>query len=178
MPIEYHDPMPTRASKRNVSAFAEELAVELDYDPEGPIETIVSGVGGSIHYRNAVGARPESIKVRPDETFKIYLPTLTSMGRDKFTIAHELGHLFLHFPIVRAVYPNDGMRAYRWLDEDASEDMRRCEWEANWFAASFVMPEDLFTKVYNKHGVQGTSIRLGVSMKAVEVRAQSLGLSD
>jgi len=176
MQITFHDPIPTKASKRNVALFAEELAEELGYDPEGPIENVVSQSGGAIQYRNAVGTRPESIKVQPDESFKIFLSTLTSMSRDKFTIAHELGHFFLHFPIVRAEFPGDGMRAFRWLDDDAPEDLKRCEWEANWFAAAFVMPETTFRELHREGGLANVANRLGVSMKAAEVRAKSLAL--
>jgi Zn-dependent peptidase ImmA (M78 family) len=178
MPVTYHDPLPTNASKRNVSAWAEEIAREIGYDPEGPIETVVSTVGGSISYQNATGDRPESILIEPNESFKIFLPTLTSMGRDKFTIAHELGHYFLHFPLVQARHPSDGMRAYRWLDENTSADLKRCEWEANWFAAAFVMPDELFRELHSEGGVEEVSHRFGVSMKAAQVRAQSLGLPD
>lgn len=178
MPAIYREPIPTNASKRNVSALAEQLAIAIDYDPEGPIETLVSMLGGSIHYRNATGDRPESILIEPNESFKVFLPTLTSMSRDKFTIAHELGHYFLHFPLVQAEYPDDGMKAYRWLDENTSPDQKRCEWEANWFAAAFVMPEQIFRKLHEKGGVENVVARLGVSKKAAQVREQALGLSD
>lgn len=176
MKIAYHDPLPTRAAKRQVSEFAEQVARELKYQPGLPIEVLVSEVAGSITYRNAVGDKPESIVVEPDGDFEIFLPTMTSMSRDRFTIAHELGHLYLHFPLVRQAYPGDGMRAYRWVD-DSDADLQRCEWEANWFAAAFTMPETLFRQLIGAIGLELTASELGVSEKAARVRSKSLGIA-
>ncbi|MDM9623037.1 ImmA/IrrE family metallo-endopeptidase [Rhizobium sp. S96] len=173
--VVYKEPEPTRASKANVSAFAESIARHVGYEPETSIEILVSKLGGGIAYRNPVGDKPESIVVEPSGMFKIFLPTMTSMGRDKFTIAHELGHYFLHFPKIHAVDPTAGMKAYRWVEDD-NPDLQRCEWEANWFAAAFVMPTEIFTRLFREGGKTKVVSVLGVSPKAAEVRAGSLGL--
>lgn len=173
--MPYHKPLPTRASKKAVSDFAEEVAVQVNYEPGMPIEGLVADLNGGITYRNAVGDRPESIQVEPDRQFQIFLPTMTSMARDRFTIAHELGHVFLHFPIVQSAYPGSGMVAYRWV-EDMDADLQRCEWEANWFAAAFTMPEKRFREASNMAGVSGAAAYFGVSEQAARVRAKSLGL--
>ncbi|MGO6998290.1 ImmA/IrrE family metallo-endopeptidase [Rhizobium leguminosarum] len=174
--VVYKEPVPIRASKASVSAFAEQIAQHLNYDPESSIEILVSRLGGAISYRNAVGDKPESIVVEPAGSFKIFLPTMTSTGRDKFTVAHELGHYYLHFPIIHADDPEAGMKAYRWVDEN-NRDLQRCEWEANWFAASFVMPKQLFERLFHEGGKEKVVEVLGVSPKAAEVRAGSLGLA-
>jgi hypothetical protein len=174
--VLYREPIPTNVSKPNVSAFAEEIARMLSYGPGSPIESVVSMLGGAISFRNPVGeSKPESIRVEPDRSFKIFLPSMTSASRDRFTIAHELGHFFLHFPKVQSAYPGDGMKAYRWV-EDGEVNLQRCEWEANWFAASFVMPNAAFRESYIANGKARTASLFGVSEKACEVRASSLGL--
>ncbi|UXS31337.1 ImmA/IrrE family metallo-endopeptidase [Agrobacterium tumefaciens] len=171
----YKDPIPTRASKASVAAFAESVAAELSFNAGEPIEDVVSSLGGAISYRNPVGeAIPESIRVEPSCKFKIFLSSLTSVSRDRFTLAHELGHFFLHFPLVSQAFPGFGMRATRWVDE-SNPDLQRCEWEANWFAASFVMPEAPFREVFPQ-GIASASSFFGVSEKAVVVRAKSLDL--
>jgi hypothetical protein len=173
---QYRDPIPTNASKANVSAFAEDLATQLGFDPGDPIESVVSQLGGAIAYRNPVGSeKPESIRVEPSGAFKIFLPSVTSISRDRFTIAHELGHFFLHFPLVKEQNPHCGMKATRWVDEN-NQALQRCEWEANWFAASFVMPQKQFIAVYKAGGARMVSERFGVSEMAAGVRARSLGL--
>lgn len=67
------------------------------------------------------------------------------------------------------------MRATRWVD-DSDPDLQRCEWEANWFAASFVMPESRFRASFNQGGVPAVVSEFGVSEKAAMVRAKSLDL--
>lgn len=173
--VNYRDPKPTRASKKTISQFAENVARAIGFQAGTAIEPLVSNLRGSIAYRNAVGDKPESILVEPDGSFRIFLPTMTSMNRDKFTIAHELGHYYLHFPLIKHEFPLDGMRAYRWVD-DANADLQRCEWEANWFAASFVMPSDEFKELFASGGISKVVNALGVSERAAKVRAETLGL--
>ncbi|PWE55442.1 ImmA/IrrE family metallo-endopeptidase [Metarhizobium album] len=168
--MKYHNPLPTGASKRAVSDFAEEVADEVNYQPGMPIEHLVADLNGYISYRNAVGDKPESILIEPDRSFEIFLPTMTSMARNRFTIAHELGHLFLHFPLVSEEFPGDGMRAYRWIEGND----QRCEWEANWFAAAFTMPEAMFRKIVDEEGIDAAARFFGVSGQAARVRAKGL----
>lgn len=174
--LSYRDPIPTNALKANVSTFAEQVACAVSYAPGYPIEAVVAQLGGAISYRNPVGeAKPESIRVEPDRSFKIFLSSMTSVSRDRFTIAHELGHLFLHFPKVQKLYPDAGMRAYRWV-EDNNPQLQRCEWEANWFAASFVMPEQAFRDNFDGSRLEATALHFGVSEAACKIRAESLKL--
>jgi hypothetical protein len=175
--VDYSDPIPTNASKASIASFSEGVASSLTFRPGQPIEQIVSNLGGAISYKNPIGeAKPESIRVEPTRAFTIYLPSMTSASRDRFTIAHELGHYFLHFPQVQQASPGSGMRAYRWVD-DSSVALQRCEWEANWFAASFIMPETEFRRVYAEGQAALVSREFGVSEKAAMVRAKSLGIA-
>lgn len=100
---------------------------------------------------------------------------LTSSERDRFTIAHELGHYFLHFPLVRKKFPGASMVATRWVDE-TDTDQRRAEWEANWFAAAFLMPNDLFKADadLSSNDIQYLSLKYGVSMHAAQIRLATL----
>ena len=67
--------------------------------------------------------------------------------RQRFSIAHELGHLFLHLK-----YPHE-----EWAALPAGVSYKRksgkyavAEKEANEFAAAFLMPEDSFRKIAKK----------------------------
>lgn len=176
MTYEYKKPIPTRASKNSVSTFAEQMSSQLSFEAGDPVESIVSQVGGSISYRSPVGDEiPDSIRVEPNRRFEIFLSSLTSPSRDRFTIAHELGHFFLHFPLVEQSFPGHGMKATRWVDENDA-DLQRCEWEANWFAASFLMPSKEYLSAYAKGGIPGVATHFGVSEKAAAVRAKSIGI--
>lgn len=67
----------------------------------------------------------------------IYNDGMRSAGRINFTLAHEFGHYLLH----RLAYP-DGMRC---SDQDVvrwDSEYRQVEYQANLFAANFLMPLD------------------------------------
>ena len=76
-----------------------------------------------------------SLIIYPDRSFKIQLSPTTSPLRDNFTIAHELGHFFLHYnynepPDEEVIFTRYGSGPF--------------EWQANRFAAAFFMPADEF----------------------------------
>lgn len=171
-------PRPSRVSKERIHAFAEEFAAALGFGPGDPIEPLVKRLGGRIAYKNPVGRLPESIIVRKQDDFTIFLPSMTSPERDRFTIAHELGHLMLHFPLIAREQPGVVMAATRWVDE-SDEDQKRAEWEANWFAAGFLMPSKLFTAAFRSTSgnLASVALKFGVSQQAAEVRAKTLRLS-
>ncbi|MCE2564175.1 ImmA/IrrE family metallo-endopeptidase [Komagataeibacter sp. FNDCF1] len=58
-----------------------------------------------------------------------------------------------------------------------SDDQRRAEWEANWFAAAFLMPETAFRRAYHVSANQAKAI-FKVSLPAIEARARSLKIRD
>jgi Zn-dependent peptidase ImmA (M78 family) len=138
---------------------------------------LITKLGGTIVYRSAgSGDVRESIRVDGEGRFTVYLSSITSAERDRFTIAHELGHYVLHFPMVRRKYEANAMIATRWVDEDDPEQ-KRAEWEANGFAAAFLMPEDSFKEQFHRNrSIPVVANIFGVSAQAAEVRAKTLGL--
>jgi Zn-dependent peptidase ImmA (M78 family) len=108
----------------------------------------------------------------PNE-FTIIVPSHTSLLRDRFTVAHELGHYYVHY-----VYPKHIGK----LEADRVMALRkgsnRIEWEANWFAAAFLMPAAAFRASHTALGKDVARIakQYNVSQRAVEIRVQDLGL--
>jgi predicted transcriptional regulator len=171
-------PIPTRASKAHVHAFAENVAAQLHFRPGDTLEPIVGRLGGKIAFLSPVIAGeqpPESIVVESMRAFTIYISSTTSPQRDRFTIAHELGHLFLHYQMVQKTHPGAFMVATRWVDPDDA-DQQRAEWEANWFAAAFLMPLNAFRCAWTAHpgDVSSVARTFGVSDQAAAIRAKSL----
>lgn len=167
--IEYQSPTPTNARKDAIERYAEAVAEALAYKPGASLVDLVNKLGGDIRLTGFSAAdldHDEAIVIDDYRKFKIFLPPDTSPTRDRFTIAHELGHYFLHFP--NAGRP---MKATR-LGSD------RVEWEANWFAASLLMPAKQFRSGFKQHN--GDIVKLarhfGVSEKAAQIRAKALGL--
>jgi Zn-dependent peptidase ImmA (M78 family) len=165
------------ASKANVEKFAEDIADHVKFLPGDSIEELVERVGGNLVVGSSGSGDAESgsIVANAVDDFVIYVSRHTSLKRDRFTIAHELGHLLLHLDPIKKLDPNAGMRATRWVDE-TDQSQKRAEWEANWFAAGFLMPSAHFVEDHNALGLVGVISKYGVSATAAEIRAKSLGL--
>ena len=102
-----------------------------------------------------------AICIREDVYYRAY----EGNSRDLFTIAHELGHLFLH--------SNQNVKLARSSSEvKIYEDP---EWQANTFAAELLMPAKLITKEDSPFSLMK---RFGVSYKAAEIRLKKLGIYD
>ncbi|MBB4168519.1 ImmA/IrrE family metallo-endopeptidase [Rhizobium sp. BK538] len=173
-------PIPTRASKERIHAFAEEIAKKLSFGPGDDIEMLVKRLGGKIHIKDPInfsGEYPESIIIRSATDFTIFVPSMTSPERDRFTIAHELGHLALHYPLFLQKYPGTPMIATRWVDE-TDQIQQRAEWEANWFAAGFLMGGKAFKEAFIecRKSLSLVASKFGVSAAAAEIRAKNLSL--
>ncbi|SIR06558.1 protein of unknown function [Rhizobium sp. RU35A] len=93
----------------------------------------------------------EFIQIRED----VYQDAIAGDGRARFTIAHEMGHFFLHtgIPLARSTR-GDGVAIYR-----------KSEPQANQFAAELLMPRKLIfpgtssEKIATDHGVSEEAAR-------------------
>lgn len=150
----------------------------LELDIGRPLEPIVAIIGGKIVYGglenygvsgDAIGGE---IIANSSDNFTITLSKLTAPIRDRFTIAHELGHLFLHLPAIKANSADSIMRATRYVD-NTDENQQRTEWEANWFAASLLMPMGAM-KMYIDSDPEYIAARFNVSKRAAEIRLEAV----
>ncbi len=171
--IEYLSPNPIYLSKSDVFYIAERISKQLSYPSTKNILSVVNKLGGYISYIDFWKSERHtgSLVVERNGKFRILVPKHTSMQRDRFTIAHELGHYFLHYmmKLTPAERSNVAFQADRY-------EGGRVEWEANWFAAAFLMPEKEFRTVYKKSGSNFFSIasHFHVSTRAAITRAKSL----
>ena len=170
--------MPLGASKAGVQSFAEEVADKLDFSAGDSIEDLVTRVGGRLVVGTSGFGDQDSgsIIAREANDFDIFVSRHTSLKRDRFTIAHEIGHLVLHLPRIKKDDPDAYMRATRYVDPDDSVQ-QKAEWEANWFAAAFIMPSAVFTKAFRQGGVEMAASVCGVSVNAADIRSKNLGLA-
>lgn len=178
MSTKYYPPTGTGARKSTVESLAKDLAGKLQFKPGDSLDELVAATGGKIVIGPS-GVEDHdsgSIIAKSLNDYTIYLSQNTSRLRDRFTIAHELGHLVLHFPQIRKIDSNAVMRATRWVD-DTDEGKKRAEWEANWFAAAFLMPEDQFKDAWQPTKIDEVALLFDVSPSAASIRARSLGLS-
>jgi predicted transcriptional regulator len=175
--LAFASPEPCNLGKSGVGRLAENVARQLNYEVGSDLESLVGRLGGEIRYQDIWqldSSESGSIEILGDDKFVITLAAHTSRARDRFTIAHELGHFFLHYRLPRVNGQNIGpLRAARYGGDQA-------EIEANWFAASFLMPEQKFSEAYTASGGDLTKLAaiFGVSTSAADVRAKSLHLQQ
>lgn len=169
-------PAPLNAPKWEVEKYAQEVASVFNFAPGDNIALLASRLGGHIVTGSTGHEDTESgsLIAREANDFTIYVSPFTSLERDRFTIAHELGHLLMHLPYIKKSNPSAVMRATRYVDE-MNSDSRRAEWEANWFAAALLMPAEQFRAAAQK-GVENLKSIFRVSEPAIRARAQSLGI--
>jgi Zn-dependent peptidase ImmA (M78 family) len=98
--------------------------------------------------------------------------------RKRFTIAHELGHLYLHL-MGDGEYVDQETNLFRQKtgDDRATTPDRRREIQANMFAASLLMPEDEVRRYWQeRRSIEGLARVFNVSAEAMGYRLDSLGL--
>jgi Zn-dependent peptidase ImmA (M78 family)/transcriptional regulator with XRE-family HTH domain len=143
---------------------------ETDPDLAGVIESVF-GVDVALA---DLGADFDGLAVSSDEVKLILVATSQVPARQRFTLAHELGHLLA----------GDDQELH--VDEDVYDSTRKkdaSEMRANAFAAAFLMPERLLRSAVGssgltEHGFAALSCELGVSPSSLAYRLQSLRLID
>lgn len=101
-------------------------------------------------------------------------------NRQRFTLAHELGHYFCHRQISMEYV--DGDFRVHWRDQESSTGTKWEEIEANRFAAALLIPEHMLRKDIEEYRMidQDTISRLAsdykVSRLAMQLRLINLGL--
>jgi len=142
------------------------------------IEKIYSGENIELEYidlteiEQKVGKKISgAIQQRPGKSCIILVNDMDSEARARFTIAHELGHYFLHMD---SMPPNDSG-----LITCLRSDSSPIETQANRFAAELLMPEALVRQEYAKMVIpvcESLAEIFQVSNQAMEIRLKQLEL--
>ncbi len=163
----YDQAKPTGKSKYDVFKEAESIARRLSYKAGEELDSVVNQLSGKIHYLNLhdwFSTQEASIWVHGEKHFDIFLSSFSSPLRNRFSIAHELGHYYLHSleGKVKLIAARSGSH--------------QTEWEANWFAAAFLMPEEEFKTTCKKYegNMDYVAAHFLVSRKAADVRFNSI----
>lgn len=98
------------------------------------------------------------IKLRED----VYEKAIQGSGRDRFTVAHELGHYLLH--------DNSHVTLARVEKNKKIEAFRNPEWQANTFAAELLVPLNLI----DTQNIYEIAKVFGVSNQVAEIRLNKL----
>ncbi|MGN1338431.1 MAG: ImmA/IrrE family metallo-endopeptidase [Candidatus Coprovivens sp.] len=94
----------------------------------------------------------QTIKIRED----VYNRAIDGVGRDRFTISHEIGHIFLHSNNIAMARSNEQFPIY--CDP---------EWQANVFAREFLCP---LIGISKNDNVDDISKKYGVSKEVASIQ--------
>lgn len=97
------------------------------------------------------------IRLRED----VYEGACDGNGRDLYTIAHEIGHLFLH----------TGDYSFAWREGQSIPLRKNSEWQADAFAGELLMP---YTAIKGM-SLDEVKLRYGVSISAARVQCKVAG---
>lgn len=148
-----------------------------------PVEDIALKLGAKLSYEPFEGKDEISgVLFRDGDTVVIGINSAHPNTRQRFTIAHEIGHLVLH---KGAIFVDKTVRLNRNSLSSMAIDSK--EIEANQFAAELLMPAELVTeearKRLKKTGrlselslIDALASAFKVSTHAMEIRLTNLGI--
>lgn len=148
----------------------------LDY-PINPVQ-IANSLGiRVIEYDFPKNRNVSGSVIKRDENIKILVNSNDPLPRQRFTIAHELGHALLHLEHNDGTFMDNNKSLYR-ADTNFinSEDAQR-EKEANAFAAALLMPARDVKNLWSiADSLDDLAKDFGVSRQAMQIRLENLGL--
>lgn len=171
----------TPTKRREIDSLAETILEGLELQVPFNIETAVARLGGIFEQRQMTKNQPEAFIKKVGERFCIVLNINHQEARKRFSVAHELGHLFLHMGYLTdpdtwqnaKEYQDSVFYRYGYGVEEA---------EANEFAAAFLMPKDEFCRVVEEKTANGQCLieavaaHFNTSKEATLNRGRLLGM--
>ena len=150
------------------------------YEISTPITDIakeIQKLGGTIKEDYKLGIYDDGKIEKQDDSFAIITPANLSESSKNFTAAHELGHLFIHmgYKIGKELWESCKNGVYN------KHDTPELEFQANEFAAAFLMPEEAYVKIMrentNEKAVNVPKIAkyFNVAIDRASYRGKSLG---
>ncbi len=132
-----------------INALAEDIIKLFDIPmPIDDMDMVVTKLGGRLQEDEAINCYSDGIIEREDLNypFSIKIPYSQSENRKNFTVAHELGHLFLHMGYMINSDLWESSRSMKFYRKGNSE----MELQANEFAAALLMPKEKYKEILDK----------------------------
>ncbi|MBR4025959.1 MAG: ImmA/IrrE family metallo-endopeptidase [Lachnospiraceae bacterium] len=163
-----------------INALAEDIIKIFDIPtPIEDIDVVVETLGGKIQEDMESGSFSDG-KIEREEVdgkFLIKIPYGQSESRKNFTVAHELGHLFLHMGYLIDAELWEKSKNKTFYRKGNSE----IELQANEFAAAFLMPRKKYKEILDKYSesnyvlISKVADYFNVSIDAASYRGKWLG---
>lgn len=140
-----------RADKSGARAAARELITRFAVrTPPVPVERMARAMKIRVQYAPLDGDLSGMVAMQ-DDVPVIGINALHHPNRQRFTLAHEIGHLTLHRNLIEGSVHVDKQILHRDIMTEAGTDWR--EIEANAFASELLMPESLLQAQPSAAGV-------------------------
>jgi Zn-dependent peptidase ImmA (M78 family) len=151
--------------------------------PPIPVEEIARQLGARVSFERFT-SHVSGILYREGPSPVIGVNAMHARTRQRFTIAHEIGHMRLHKG--RPMFVDHSVRVDR-RDANASRGIDPKEIEANSFAAALLMPQDMIfagvaqasttrSVTRSEDIIRRLAKRFNVSPQAMDYRLANLGL--
>jgi Zn-dependent peptidase ImmA (M78 family) len=159
-------------------------------EPPIPVESIAKEIGAQLTFEPFEGKDDISGMLFRDENINIIgINSSHPPTRQRFSIAHEIGHLMLHSNKSNKLFIDKVVRI-DFRDTTSAQAIDKKEITANAFAAELLMPIDFIQKEIHKEAtkkndiinkdllIQKLSKTFEVSPQAMEYRLINLGILD
>lgn len=134
--------------RMQINTISDSVRDSLDLSIPINLDLAVERLGGQIR-KETLDAGIDGMIKKSNDSFLIKIPPEQTQNRVRFSIAHELGHLFLHMGYL--------LDEQLWNSTDEYTDSvyfrvghSEEEYEAHEFAASFLMPKNTYLELVNK----------------------------
>lgn len=164
-----------RAEETRFAAIAVGVPDKFPFDAEATVEFLFGydlHLGASLPRGMLGNTQADQKKVEISED-------ITHEGRRRFTVAHEIGHIVLHIPLLTARAIDTPLFD---LEPILAQD-RSMEWQADNFASCFLMPRSELVDRFGERVRQGDWIPVdevtslfGVSKEAANIRLEAVKL--
>jgi Zn-dependent peptidase ImmA (M78 family) len=171
-----------RTQKDDPSDNAEKLLVEFEVKVlPTPVERIAKQLGAQVRFSPLDQELSGMIFIK-NEIPIIGVNSLHHPNRQRFTIAHEIGHLRLHRQEITSAVHVDKEFPVLMRDSKSAQGVDLMEIQANQFAAALLMPKVLLepllldkkVDIDNDEPLEELAKKLRVSKQALEYRIRNL----
>jgi Zn-dependent peptidase ImmA (M78 family) len=166
-------------SKKRIQYKVENLLIKCSItEPPIDVVKIAETLGIEIHTLQFDDPNVSGILIKKANDFYIGLNELQPKNRQRFSIAHELGHYTLHI-LSKSIFVDD---FEKFRDKVSSEGSKEEEIEANAFAAELLMPEQFIRKdleeidICDEECVRKLAQKYQVSTESFVYRVSNLGM--
>jgi Zn-dependent peptidase ImmA (M78 family) len=165
------------------SVSAQQLLVRLGIQAvPTPVEKIAKALGAQVRFSPFDSELSGMVYIK-DGVPIIGVNSLHHPNRQRFTIAHELGHLELHREMITSKVHVDKEFPALMRDSNTATGTEQIEIEANRFAAELLMPHNLIKQalagkqfdIDDDGPIEELAKKFRVSKQALEYRIRNLG---